>query len=70
MANIIPDVLAVSNIVSLKDLQFSRGKAIKNAPIAPTAADSVGVAKPVYMLPITRMIKTTIPQTPFKDLKR
>ena len=44
------------------------GKAKMNAPKAPTAADSVGVAIPVYIPPRTIIIKEINPHSPFKEL--
>ena len=44
------------------------GKAKMNAPKAPTAADSVGVAIPVYIPPRTIIIKEINPHSPFIEL--
>ncbi len=63
-------VRAVSTMAEAKSVKFILGMAIASAPSAPMPAASVGVARPVYMLPMTSRMITIMPQMPVSDLKR
>ena len=51
-------------------MKLSLGKAMISAPRAPMPAASVGVARPVYMLPMTSRMITIMPQMPVSERKR
>ena len=70
MAKISAVVRTVSTMAEENSRKLSLGKAMIRAPRAPIPAASVGVARPVYMLPMTSMMITIMPQMPLSELKR
>ena len=70
IAKISEVVRTVSTIADQKSGNVSLGRAMISAPSAPIPAASVGVAKPVYMLPITSRMITIMPQMPLSERRR